>query len=172
VSAAPNWAEQVTAIATAVGALGLLGAIVAAIYAGLQVKEARISREAQTAVEFFRRWNEDALVEARRLLATFETSEELKAAFARYVAEGATEAYVLYRELDYFEQMAAMEKRGALDLELIQLLLGRILVERWEMWGPAILAAHGPGVYPLFEGLAGKMRDALADERRRDPLPN
>ena len=61
-------------------------------------------------------------------------------------------------QLDYFEQMAAMEKRGAIDLELIELLIGRIMVERWEMWEPAIAAAHGPGVYPLFEELAGKMR--------------
>jgi hypothetical protein len=64
---------------------------------------------------------------------------------------------VLYRELDYFEQLAALEKRGAFDLELIELLLGRMLVERWEMWRPAIAAAHGPGVYPLFEELAGKL---------------
>ncbi len=161
-ASAPNWAEQLTGIGTALGALGLLGAILAAVYAGRQVREARISREAQTAVEFFRRWNEDALVEARRLLASFETSGELKSAFERYVAEGADEAYVLYRELDYFEQMAAMEKRGALDLELIQLLLGRIMVERWELWQPAIVAAHGSNVYPLFEELAGKMRSALA----------
>jgi hypothetical protein len=161
VSSAPNWAEQLTGIATAVGAVGLLGAILAAVYAGRQVREARISREAQTAVEFFRRWNDEALVEARRLLNTFETSEELAAAFARYVAEDAPEAYVLYRELDYFEQLAALEQRGALDLELIELLLGRMLVERWEMWKPAITAAHGAGVYPLFEELAGKMRQAL-----------
>jgi hypothetical protein len=79
-SSAPNWAEQLTGIGTALGALGLLGAILAAIYAGRQVREARISREAQTAVEFFRRWNDDALVEARRLLATFQTPEELKTA--------------------------------------------------------------------------------------------
>src|SRR6478752_5761106 len=160
-ASAPNWAEQLTGIGTAVGALGLLGAILAAIYAGRQVREARISREAQTAVEFFRRWNDDALVEARRLLATFETPEELTTAFARYVTEDAPEAYVLYRELDYFEQLAALEKRGAFDFELIKLLLGRTLVARWEMWRPALTAVLGAGVYPLFEELAAKMRAAL-----------
>ena len=35
----PNWAEQVTAIATAIGALGLLGALGAAGFAGQQVKK-------------------------------------------------------------------------------------------------------------------------------------
>jgi len=116
VGSAPNWAEQVTAIATSVGAIGLLAAILAAIHAGRQVREARIGREAQMAVE-----------------------------------------------LDYFEQLAALEKRGAFDFELIKLLLGRTLIARWEMWRPALTAVHGAGVYPLFEQLAAKMRAALDD---------
>jgi hypothetical protein len=68
---------------------------------------------------------------------------------------------VLYRELDYFEQLAALEQWGAFDLELIKLLLGRTLVERWEMWRPAIHQAHGAGAYPLFEGLVQKLRREL-----------
>jgi hypothetical protein len=160
---APNWAEQLTAIATTIGAVGLAGAIVAALFAGQQVREARRGRQAQMAAEFIRRWNEDALVEARRLIDRFQTPQELSAAFQRYVASGASEAYVLYRELDYFEQLGALEQRGAFDFELIRLLLGRTLTARWEMWKPAIHAAHGAGTYPMFETLAGKMREA-ADE--------
>jgi hypothetical protein len=76
-------------------------------------------------------------------------------------AEGAT--YVLYRELEYFEQLAALESQGAFDLELINLLLRRTLIERWEMWRPAIHEAFGPGAYPLFESLVGKLRRALDD---------
>lgn len=48
----PNWAEQVTAIATAVSVIGLLSAIGAVIFAGQQAREARIGRQAETAVEF------------------------------------------------------------------------------------------------------------------------
>jgi hypothetical protein len=161
VAAAPNWAEALTAIATAVGAFGLLGAIVAAIYAGQQVREAKKSREAQAAADLFRRWNDDALVETRRLLNRFTTPEELKTAFQKYVDGDEPEAYVLYRELDFFEQLAALENRGAVDFELIKLLLGRRLVARWEMWQPALHAVHGAGVYPMFGALAAKMRDAL-----------
>jgi len=149
--------------ATTVGAVGLTGAIVAAVYAGQQVREARRGRQAQMAAEFIRRWNEDALVEARRLIDRFQTPQELSAAFQRYVASGAPEAYVLYRELDYFEQLGALEQRGAFDFELIRLLLGRTLATRWEMWKPAVEAAHGAGTYHMFEALAGKIR-AAADE--------
>jgi hypothetical protein len=157
---AVNWSE-VTAIATCALAIGLIGGFVAAVFAAQQVREARRSREAQMAAEFFRRWNEDPLVEARRLVSRFKSPDELRDAFAAYVAADAPEAYVLYRELDYFEQLAAMESRGAFDLELIKLLLGRTLIERWEMWRPALHQAHGPGVYPLFEALTEKLGRAL-----------
>jgi hypothetical protein len=158
----PNWAEQVTAIATAVGALGLLGALGAAAFAGQQVKEARKARESQIAADFFRRWNEDALIETRRLVTTYETKEELSVAFRAFIASNADEAYVLYRELDYFEQLAALEHVGAFDFELIRLLLGRTLIDRWEMWRPSIEGMVGVGGYPMFESLVAKMMIALA----------
>ena len=161
----PNWAEQVTAIATAVGALGLLGALGAAVFAGQQVKEARKARESQIAADFFRRWDEDPLLETRRLVATFETREELSAAFQAFIASNAEEAYVLYRELDYFEQLAALEHVGAFDFELIRLLLGRTLIDRWEMWKPSLDAMSGTGGYPMFGSLVEKMKIALASAR-------
>lgn len=157
---AVNWSE-VTAIATSILAVGLVGGFVAAAFAAQQVREARRSREAQMATEFFRRWGEDQLVEARRLVRRFKSPEELRDAFAAYVAADAPEAYVLYRELDFFEQLAALEARGAFDLEMIRLLLGPTLVDRWEMWRPALREVHGPGVYPLFEALAAKVRRML-----------
>jgi hypothetical protein len=157
---AVDWGE-VTAIATSILAVGALGAFGAAVFAAQQVREARKSREATMAAEFFRRWNDDALVETRRLVGRFKSAEELRDAFAGWVADDAPEAYVLYRELDYFEQLAALEAQGAFDLELIKLLLGRTLIERWELWSPAIHQAHGPGVYPLSEGLVNKLRREL-----------
>lgn len=157
---ATNW-EEVTAIATSLLALGLLGGIAAAVFAAQQVREARRSREAQMAAEFFRRWNEDALVQTRRLVARFDSPEQLSDAYAAYAAADAPEAYVMYRELDFFEQLAAMESLGAFDLELIKRMLGRTLIERWEMWEPAISRTHGPGTYPMFEGLVAKLRREL-----------
>jgi len=154
---APNWAEQVTAIATAVGAVGLVSAIGATVFAARQVREAQQSRQAQTATDFLRRWDEDALVETRRLVASFKTREELAAALQRFIAANDVEAYVLYRELDYFEQLGALEELGAVHIDLIQLLLGRQLVDRWDMWKPAI-DAMGADAYPMFERLVAKMR--------------
>lgn len=157
---AVNWGE-VTAIATCILALGLVGGFIAAAFAAQQVREARRSREAEIAAELFRRWDEDALVEARRLVGRFKSPEELRDAFVAYVDADAPEAYVCYRELDFFEQLAALEERGAVDLELIALMLGRALIARWELWRLAIQEAHGAGAYPLFERLATKLRRTL-----------
>lgn len=122
------------------------------------------------AAEFFRRWNEDALVEARRMVGRFKSADDLREAFVVYVAADAPEAYVLYRELDFFEQLAALETMGTFDLELIKLLIGQTLIERWEKWRPAIHEAFGEGVYPLFEGLAGRLRRELnASEVQKSP---
>jgi hypothetical protein len=157
----PNWAEQVTAVATAVSALGLLSAIGAVIFASRQAREARIGRHAATAVEFFRRWDEAPLVETRRLVAQFPTPEALRDAMTRFIAENSVQAYVLYRELDFFEQLGALEKHGGVDFELIKSLLGGRLIDRWQMWQPAIEAIGGRDAYPMFDRLVAKMRAAM-----------
>ena len=156
----PNWAEQVTAIATAVSAIGLLSAIGAVIFAGQQAREARIGRQAAVAVEFFRRWDEGPLVETRRLVAQFETAEALRDAMVGFIAENSAQVYILYRELDYFEQLGALENHGGFDFVLIKTLLGRRLIDRWEMWQPSIEALGGSAVYPMFGRLVTKMRAA------------
>jgi hypothetical protein len=161
----PNWAEQVTAIATAVLAVGAVGAIGAAIFAGQQVREARIGRQAEVAADFFRRWSDDDMVETRRLVASYASPDALRDALLRHVAANDTEAYVLFRELDYFEQLGAMVQHGGFDFELVRLLLGHRLVDRWELWRPSIDALGGPQVYPLFDGLASKMERAIAADR-------
>jgi hypothetical protein len=156
----PNWAEQVTAIATAVSSLALLSAIGAVVFAARQARETRIGRQAETAVEFFRRWNESSLEETRRLVAQYDTNEELRDAMVRFIAENSERAYVLYRELDYFEQLGALVKHGGFDFELIRSLLGDRLVDRWEMWQPTIEAIGGRNAYPMFDQLVARVRAA------------
>ena len=145
------------AVATSISAVGLLGAIGAAVFAAQQVRESRKSRQTQMAADFLRRWDEDELVAARRLISQYPTGEHLSTAFQSFVDSNAPEAYVLYRELDYFEQLAALEEWGAFDFALIRSLLGPRLVARWELWQPS-LTWMGPDVYPKFETLARRMR--------------
>jgi hypothetical protein len=153
----PNWAEQVTAVATAVGAVGLVSTLGLVVFGARQVREARETRQAQMAADFLRRWDEDALVETRRLVAGFADAEQLRDAFVGYVETNAPEAYVLYRELDYFEQLAALEELGTFHFELIDALLGQRLIDRWELWKPS-LDTLGGDPYPMFASLVAKLR--------------
>ena len=157
----PNWAEILTGVGTSVGALGLLSAIGAAIYAGRQVREAERGRQAAMAADFVRRWDEHDLVETRRFVGEFKTPEDLKTALEGFIASNSMQAYVLYRELDYFEQLTALERVGAIDFELVKLLLGERLIARWEMWKPSI-DMMGDNVYPMFGALVERMRAAYA----------
>jgi hypothetical protein len=156
----PNWAEMVTAIATAVGAIGLLSAITAAVFAGRQVRESERSRQATMAADFLRRWDEPDLVETRHLIGGYGSPEALSVAFQGFIESNSVQAYVLYRELDYFEQLAALEQLGAFDFELIKLLLGRRLIQRWDLWKPSI-DAMGDDSYPLFAELVRRMKNAI-----------
>ena len=154
----PNWAEEVTAIATVVLAAGAVAAIGAAVFAGQQVREARIGRQAEVAADFFRRWSDGPMVETRRLVASYGSPDDLRDAFLRHLAANDVEAFVLFRELDYFEQLGAMERHGGFDFGLIETLLGQKLVERFDLWRPSIDAIGGAAAYPNFVGLADKMR--------------
>jgi hypothetical protein len=158
----PNWAEQVTAVSTVVLAGGAVAAIGAAAFAGQQVREARIGRQAEVASDFFRRWSDAPMIETRRLVASFDSPIALRDALLRHAAANDVEAYVMFRELDYFEQLGAMEGHGGFDFGLIASLLGPKLVERYELWRPSIDAFGGGAAYPNFIRLAEKMRAALA----------
>jgi hypothetical protein len=157
----PNWAEEVTAIATAVLAVGAVAAIGAAVFAGQQVREARIGRQAEVAADFFRRWSDAPMVETRRLVASYASPEDLRDRFLRHVAANDVEAYVLFRELDYFEQLGAMEEHGGFDFGVIATLLGQKLLDRFDLWSPSIDALGGRAAYPNFVRLAEKMRAGL-----------
>jgi hypothetical protein len=126
------------------------------------VREARIGRQAEVAADFFRRWSDDPMVETRRLVATYGSAENLRDVFLRHIEANDVEAYVLFRELDYFEQLGAMEEHGGFDFGLIQTLLGPKLIERWDLWRPSIDAIGGRAAYPNFTRLAEKMRVAVA----------
>ncbi len=117
------------------------------------------------AADFLRRWDEPELVETRRLMSEYDTPQALSVAFQGFIATNSVNAYILYRELDYFEQLAALERVGAFSFELITLLLGRRLIDRWELWKPSI-DALGHDTYPLFEELVDRMRRTLDDSGR------
>jgi hypothetical protein len=60
------------------------------------------------------------VVETRRLVAHFGDGAEPSRAFQRSMADNAAGAFVPYHELDFFEQLAALGRQGAIDFRLIE----------------------------------------------------
>ena len=85
----------------------------------------------------------------------------------RFIAENSVQAYVLYRELDYFEQLGALEKHGGFDFELIKTLLGRRLIDRWEMWQPTIEAIGGGRLPDVRQARDKDARRSVTQRRSR-----
>ena len=103
----PNWAEQVTAVATVVLAVGAVGAIGAAVVAGQQVRRAAgpAGRGGGRLLKTLERRPDGRDPAAGRVV---RSPEALRDVFLGHIAANDTEAYVLYRELDYFEQLGAL----------------------------------------------------------------
>lgn len=78
----PNWAEQVTAVGTAIIALSIFGTAVGAFLARRQLVEAKKLRHISLAIDLARRWDDDALISVRRSLkdASAERFKEIRRA--------------------------------------------------------------------------------------------
>jgi hypothetical protein len=132
----PNWAEIVTAIGTAVVALGLLGA-------AIQVRESRRSRYASIAVDIAKTWGKADLTEARGILAGI-TAEDLSVEFERLRNETPRpdRYFVLLREPNFFEWLGVLQRFGWIGCDWIEETVGEVLLESWEKWEITIDRMH------------------------------
>lgn len=62
-------------------------------------------------------------------------------------------------------------RQRAFDLQLFKALLGRRLIDRWELWRRAVDTAHGPGVDPAFKGLFEELTRAPMVRPPSGPSP-
>lgn len=152
----PNWTEVVTALATAVGALGLIGVAV-------QIRETRLGRDVEVTNDMTRRWDEDGVRNARLTVTNVHrTPEALLTALQE--AKNETDKSVYYEllaEPNYHEALGVLWKRGALDDEIIREFFGDTLQKRWERWSLAVdwLRQSDAENYKNFQDLAQAMRD-------------
>lgn len=159
----PNWAEIVTAIGTAVVALGLLGA-------AIQVRESRRSRYASIAVDIAKTWGKADLTEARGILAGI-TAENLSVEFERLRSETPRpdRYFVLLREPNFFEWLGVLQRFGWIGCDWIEETVGEVLLESWEKWEITIDRMHAieptSALFDNFRDLA-----AVLDKRSEKRL--
>jgi hypothetical protein len=182
----PNWAEIVVAIAGVVSAFGTVGVLIAAWFAWLQLKEAKVARlEAETRSvherrtealsELSSRWDSDELLKARTWADSNGGAETIaKRLRDLYNASNKIKYYQVLREPNYYENMATMIQLGTIDFRTLQMQFGSTIIGRWERWADAIdylrtREGGSPTYYENFERLKDWMTTILAASPVDDP---
>jgi hypothetical protein len=129
-AADPAWTDVATAIASMVGAAGLVGVFI-------QIRQTRLGREGEISLDISRRWDEPPVRHARELTETFdgnpvEFAECLKV-LKKYVHEKYLDAMA---EANFYEDIGVMCGRGVMDEKAIRESLGETLYKRWLTWKP------------------------------------
>jgi hypothetical protein len=160
----------ITALGAVAGAIGVffvwrsVKATEASLVEAEKSREAAVqSMQSQVAMEVARRWAGEDLVACRRLVRQYPTREDLAKAFDAFRAQNSRQAYILQRELDFFEDLAIAEQLHTISWAFIELSLGAVVWDRWQMWEPSINRLWGddPTVYVHFRTLAERMREKL-----------
>ncbi len=173
----PNWAEICTAIGSILASLGVGAVLIGALaeknalratleqvkLAAKQVEEAEKVRTVSLAVEMARRWDDDAIVKARREM------KPLDAAAFRRAYEPArdknTEQYFEWLKLaNYFEDFGALVEMNCLDLDLVDRTIGNAVVFYWEKWAEPLLdeRAKEKDLYDNWQRLAENIKGRRA----------
>ena len=128
----PNWAEIVTAIGTAVIAIGLF-------VAAIQVRESRHSRHAAIAVDIAKTWSEPTMVEGR-LFTSGKRGDELRDFVMELATNRDPNYFVAMREPLFFEWLGALEEFGWIEAEWVNQTLGTAVMTCWERWESTVHA--------------------------------
>jgi hypothetical protein len=149
-----HWAAIVTTGAAVVAALGVFLVLV-------QIRDGRRSRDAQITADISRRWDEDAVLAARNAVNALGTPERVRDELAKHYAAKDATYYRLLCEANYFEDLAVLCERKALDKAIIRESLGIVVTSRYKRWHLAVdWIRHIEGTsesYAHFEALADEM---------------
>ena len=171
VSNDPSWTDIVTAISSAVAALGLVAATIGAWLVYRQVRETRHDRHVQVLSDFGRRWDDDHLAKARVEVLQY-TSEGLVTEIEKWQKlsrrDPDSAVPVLLRVPNFFEDLALTVECGELELKLVERSFGSIAIREWGHWELAIdnMRESQPDAYQEFRGLVQLVKELRAAENR------
>jgi hypothetical protein len=163
-SATPNWAEQVTAIGTAILAVGVVLGIATAWFALDQAKQSRTNRNVQIVADLGHRWDDAALIEARELIQGFTDQYQLAQTVGDWLHDPKAVAFdveSILRVPNFFEDVGLLADCGDVDPKIVSRAFGNMALSYWEMWEPAInghLRSRDPDAYSEFEDLVRRLR--------------
>jgi len=163
VSAGPGWTQIVTAIATAVAALGLGAAARGVFLARQSLQEEVKTRHAQIALDLGSRWDSKETGKVKQLIAEQLTSgfdaDDLYRFMKVQEELNSNNYYRLERFANFFEEVAILWRLDILSLEWIDLTLGDSVTGYWRIWALAVASEQNdyPRAYENWQKLAAEL---------------
>lgn len=151
---APNWAEIVTGIGSALTGLGVIGV-------AISVMEARRDRHVLVLSELSRRWAGADLEEARTAMARHGSVGLQEKVEAWFAAGGVNpEVELLLRVPNFYEDLAILVESGGLKFDLVWRSFAGPAIGCWQYWEKAISAIQGrdAGAYVEYQNLVTKLK--------------
>lgn len=143
---------------------------VAAWIALRQTGEAVRLRHSALMADLSKRWDEEPLVQSRRAAARFDDGVRLRLHVEIQEREQSDELFVLQRIPNFFEDLAVLEREGAISFAMIQASFGRLVVDAWKTWAQSVefwREEEGDDtVYEHFEALARRIDTETPPARR------
>ncbi len=174
-AAGSNWAQLATAWATIFIAFGVL-------VAGIQLRDARRTRNAEIAKSLAQRWDGSDLIESRKLILSLvagleppEAAKKLVKAVRRAKESKGEDRYYLYtRYLNFFEELGVSFPRRSSGLRMVETLLGTTIRDGWRTWKLVIREVWGEQstVAENFGRLATKLERRYRRRKRRERFQN
>ncbi len=163
----PGW-QQAQVVATWVTAAGIVFLVVGAVIARSQVKAARSTLQAATALSFAERWNSPVLVRARQEVADYPDTGALLRAVQDFPNDP-DGVRLLLRVPDFLEELGVAESFGWVPLEYVVRTWGPWVPLVWQTWWPTIDwlrqptpdAARDDRIYGEFQRLQAAVADAV-----------
>jgi hypothetical protein len=158
----PNWADKLTAVATAVLALAAVIALVQVYFALAQTREARLAKDAQARSEFWRRWA--ALRPVRRKVRIWEEAggpEALRDKALGFRSANSPEYTELMTLLDFFEDLAISVRNEEIQFRTVDDFWGDFVTKYWVFWKPYVdeVRRENRNANRHFESLAEQIRE-------------
>lgn len=151
---APPVSDEITAISTAVLALGVIVAII-------QFRHLRRSRHVDTFLEFTRRRDAAESTKARQLVGP-KINEALLAFFIEEEEKRSESFYACLLELDFWEGLGNLYKFKAVSLKMIESEMGTTVTREWDRWLATVSwmrRKYGGTIYDNFGNLARNLRE-------------
>lgn len=161
--AGPNWAESVTAIATAVLALAAVIALLQLVIARAQMREARSAKNLQTRSDLTRKWDAYSFRELRARFHTLAAggSEALRDKILELRDHRDPEYFELLKVPDFFEDIGIAVKNQEIEFGVVRQSLGATVPHYWSLWFPFVIQIRGqlgdPKLYEHFQYLAERV---------------